>query len=113
MTAPVAGSCVAARRVADAVERREHLGDEPTELLEQPVHGLGVGVRRTRGSFDSAGEVDEVLEREADVVAAARRSRPSRRSLLRPPASGHVTRARSDAAGAQLTRLGWIESLAA
>jgi hypothetical protein len=53
--------------VADTVEWREHIADEPTELLEQAVDRLGVGVRERR-ELRQPRQVDEVLEGEADVA---------------------------------------------
>jgi hypothetical protein len=57
---------LAALRVADAVERRDHLAHEATVLLEHGLDGLGIEVGVHVETADLF-EVDQVVEHEGDV----------------------------------------------
>ena len=105
------GSNVAPAGVADAIERREHLRDEAPELVEQADTVSGSACPNGR-QLRQRRQVDEVLEREADVVAAVRDS-SAIRPVLGPPGPRDVHTGPFEPAGAQLTRLLRIESLAA
>ena len=57
----------APRGVADAVERRQHVGHEPAALLEDAEHGLWVGVPVGLEVRQGA-QVHDLLEHEADIT---------------------------------------------
>ena len=95
-----------AGRVTASIERREHVGDEAPELVEQAVHGLGIGMGE-RGSFDSAARSTRFSSAKRMSLSGATYSATDAR--LRPPGAGDVDAGPLEPARSKLACLLGIE----